>query len=155
MRLTDKVGLYVVGIAILFESGCTISDADRCDDDHVWDEDLAICSPKFIDTGSDTGSDTQISKDSESGNSNMEGGLGTACTGNSDCSELTASFCMLDPRKPDVPGYCTVPNCDAPACGADYQCCDCSGAAAVSWDAPYCVENAGAQLMGMAGCTCQ
>jgi hypothetical protein len=50
-------------------------------------------------------------------------GLGDSCTGQTQCADKEANFCILDPSTSK--GYCTVKGCtnSAGSCPDDYRCC--------------------------------
>jgi len=82
-------------------------------------------------------------------------GTGTLCTGDPDCSALTADTCISDSGSA---GFCTVEGCTAGSCLDPYVCChDCNPAAEpmLPFSGSACFPpNLTSQLTGAAGCTC-
>jgi len=82
-----------------------------------------------------------------------DNGLGTPCADDTDCADLEAAACALNPMAPDDPGYCTIEDCVAEDCTGDYQCCDCSASSMV--DGVFCASAEDASMVGAYGCTCE
>ena len=83
-------------------------------------------------------------------------GLGQACTGQADCSGLTADYCLVSPNG-GFKSFCTFTSCTAAACGTGYECCDCtkSSVSLVNMFPPgICVLPMTASALPAFGCTC-
>lgn len=146
-------------------TGCVVDDSDRCLDDAVWSEEERACIPKPVVSDTDTTptGDSESSVDTTPADTNPgdsdttdgEGsGLGENCTGDDSCATYQASYCLKDPMAPNDPGICSVPNCTASDCGADFACCDCTSSALVPWPTPVCAPAGDAGTLGSVGCTC-
>jgi hypothetical protein len=83
-------------------------------------------------------------------------GLGQACTGQADCSGLSADYCLVSPNG-GFKSFCTFRSCTAAVCGSAYKCCDCtkSSVSLVNmFPAGICVLPMTASALPAFGCTC-
>jgi hypothetical protein len=103
----------------------------------------------------------------ESGMTDAEGGaegggssnFGAVCDASTQCMGGPATYCVMDPTMPGMPGICTLTPCNPPACGTGYGCCDCSkssNALVNGWPHPLCIPSAKVAMLELVGgCTCQ
>ena len=150
--------------------GCSVADKDRCSEGRTWNPEYSACfdpAGGAASAGSSSigGSQAEQVDAGDAGGAGSAGGasttnnasnLGTACTKDADCAGGLAPSCLLNPQAPSDPGICTVLNCDAAACGALYDCCDCSASPILgsSWPESKCIPTSSVPTLTQLSCTC-
>lgn len=147
---------------------CSIADKDRCSEGRTWSPQLKGCLD--VDGGAGNINDASGGSASAAGGTGVAGdssvagtastdasNLGSTCRADTDCASGVATSCLLNPQAPSSPGMCTIPSCDAAACGDAYDCCDCTAAPALksTWTVPKCVPTANTATMKALSCNCQ
>jgi hypothetical protein len=76
-------------------------------------------------------------------------GLEEPCTskGNECTAYPEANYCLIDPRTPDAPGFCTIPDCEPGGCPTGYLCCNC-------FVMVNCLSEVAAETAVAEGCSC-
>ena len=162
MRVVQLSGLWLVALS----SSCSISDEDRCADGYTWEEELLSCRKISMNNDTESSGDTDVDTDQDAGvDSGTDAGIGSVtdtdvemlpegmdqpCTpSGSECEAYPeANHCLTDPRNPDAPGVCTIPDCEPGGCPAEYLCCNCFTIIV------NCMSETAAEAAITEGCSC-
>ena len=152
---------FFIGAVLFIGLVACVTDSNRCVPGLVYAPALKACVADN-DGSVDASTDATVASDgeatSEGGADAASSGLGTACGGDPECAGHRASYCLKNPSAPSDPGICTIPQCSAADCGADYACCDCGNAsvdALKSLPRGVCFPRAQVSAVQPIGCVCQ
>ena len=144
--------LAILGAAL----GCSVADKDRCSEGRTWSPEYRSCFGATSGGTSSAGSSSIGGSQGDEVDAGDTTNLGISCTKDADCAGGIATSCLLNPQAPSDPGICTVLNCDAAACGALYDCCDCSASPILgsSWPVSKCIPTSSVPTLTQLSCTC-
>ncbi len=141
--------------AVLWLLSCSFEDSERCPDGYDWIADYKMCIQEgALDADADSDTDTEPGETPET----EENGVGVSCLGDTDCAELEADWCLLDPFNASAPGMCSVFGCVAADCEGTgyYACCDCTSVVTdlIETSEPFCVPVSRLLTLEGLGCIC-
>ncbi|MGC4068235.1 MAG: hypothetical protein QM784_27020 [Polyangiaceae bacterium] len=159
-------------LALLMGVSCSVDASERCAEGRTWNSEYKGCLAPTETAGTsagggasagESGSAGQTSGGSnggtQTGTSPPKNNLGSSCAEDVDCSDGTASVCLLDPNAPKSPGVCTVPQCVSADCGTAFRCCDCtqSPVLASTWKVSVCAPVSKVEQLTSPAvkCTCE
>lgn len=151
----SKLGYWaILGLAL----GCSVSEKERCSEGRIWSDAYHGCLDA-VGGASGTGGSSSTAPDADQDaktETAAADNLGAACTEDTDCEGGGATFCLLNPQTPSAPGYCTILNCDSAACGASFDCCNCTASPVVAsiLPKPVCIPTSGVAQLTSLSCTC-
>ena len=143
-----KRGAFALSLALaaVMVCACDIADEDRCPEGFVYNTELYSC--ELVD---EDDTDTGV-EPSDAGSDGAAGeGWGEICTGQEDCSDYEADYCLVSPFASDGNGYCTIVGCSSEECAAGFSCCDCTS---LDW-VVACIDDENAALAAQYGCECE
>jgi hypothetical protein len=165
----DSLATVAVVLCVAFVStvGCTIPGPNDAEIGCAYDRQSSPLCPGY-EAGRPSGGDASGpqreagpdladgSMPAEAGDAAVSSGLGSPCTGPTDCAAFAADYCLVSPTG-TFPSFCTYTHCTEAECGTDHVCCDCtmSPVSAVKTFPPgICVLPMTASALPSYGCTC-